>query len=748
MTRPTTTILIVDDELQNRKLLEMLLQAEGYATRSAVDGHDALASVAQQAPDLILLDVMMPGLDGYTVARTLKANAVTAHIPIIMVTAQADREARISGLGAGAEDFLQKPVDRAELHLRVRNLLRLKALGDLLQNQGSLLEQQVLARTADLHQLAHYDPLTGLPNRALFFETLRKTLLMAADMDKTVAVMFLDLDHFKNVNDTLGHATGDELLVQFSERLVNCVRIRDTVGRLGGDEFALILLMEGDELGAAAVASKIDVALRAPFNLKGHEVSVTASIGITVYPDDASDPQTLVKFADTAMYRAKRAGRNTFQFFTSQMNVEVMAKLEMDNALRNAVENDEFVLHYQPRVDLTSGRVTGVEALLRWQRPGHGLVSPASFIPALEESGLIVRVGSWVIAAACRQIALWMQSSIGPIQVSVNVSSRQFIEGDLERDVSNALTVNGVAADLLELELTESSLMLNIERTIATLGNLKKRGVQVSIDDFGTGYSSLAYLRRFPIDKLKIDRAFIRDITNSPDDAAIALTIIRMAHSLKLTVIAEGVETAAQLAYLRHHDCDEIQGFYFSRPLATPELEQLLLDRARLPVSDRSSHSERTTLLLVDEDFDALDDLDELFRQDGYHILRAQTTAEGFEQLAMHRVDLVICDTASPDATDFFERVKGLHPHAMRIVLTGHTNHEAILDAINRGAVQRYYTKPWNDDGLRANIRDASRNHLVARHLDDGALVPRAANLPPTRRATGLDGTGGHITLR
>ena len=319
MTKPTTTILIVDDEAHNRKLLEILLRAEGYPTRSASNGKDALASIAQQAPDLILLDVMMPGLDGYTVASTLKANAATSHIPIIMVTAQVDRAARIAGLGAGAEEFLQKPVDRAELYLRVRNLLRLKALSDLLQSQSALLEQQVLARTADLHQLAHYDPLTGLPNRALFFETLRKTLTMAAEMDKTVAVMFIDLDHFKNVNDTLGHAIGDELLVQFGERLVNCVRIRDTVGRLGGDEFALILLMEGNEQGAAAVASKVDVALRAPFDLKGHEVAVTASIGITVYPDDATDPQTLIKFADTAMYRAKRVGRNTFQFFTSQM---------------------------------------------------------------------------------------------------------------------------------------------------------------------------------------------------------------------------------------------------------------------------------------------------------------------------------------------------------------------------------------------------------------------------------------------
>jgi EAL domain-containing protein (putative c-di-GMP-specific phosphodiesterase class I) len=318
---------------------------------------------------------------------------------------------------------------------------------------------------------------------------------------------------------------------------------------------------------------------------------VTASIGITVHPDDASDPETLLMYADTAMYRAKHAGRDTFRFFTAQMNAEAMAQIDLEKAVRKAVENNEFVLFYQPKVQLCSNRITGLEALLRWQRPGHGLVSPKDFIPTLEETGLIVRVGAWVIAETCRQIGAWLRSRIGPMQVSVNVSGRQFIEGDLEADVVKALDEHGIPADLLELELTESSLMENTERTITTLHNLKELGVQVSIDDFGTGYSSLAYLCRFPIDKLKIDIAFIRDITTAPDAAAIALTIIRMAHGLKLNVIAEGVETAEQLAYLRRHGCDQVQGYYFSPPMPVAELERMLHAGTRSPIADGAEAS-------------------------------------------------------------------------------------------------------------------------------------------------------------
>ena len=579
--RGAPTILIVDDEAQNRRLLAVLLRPEGYLTESVASGEEALATIARHAPDLVLLDIMMPGIDGYQVATTLKANHATANIPIIMVTAHSERSARLAGLDAGAEEFLTKPVDRTELWLRVRNLLRLKAFGDL-QQHSFLLEELVKARTAELQHQAHHDALTGLPNRTLFYETLEKTLVLATGQEWKVAVMFIDLDHFKNINDTMGHAVGDALLVQFSNRLLRCVRLRDTVGRLGGDEFALILLMQNGLHGAAQVAAKIREALRPPFNLFGHEVVITASIGITIHPDDASTPDVLIKYADTAMYQAKHAGRDTCRFFTAQMNTNVLLRQEMECALRKAVENGEFVLLYQPKVDLLSGNVVGMEALLRWERPGHGLLTPDGFIATLEETGLIVRVGNWVIASACAQIKAWLDAGIGAVRVSVNVAGRQFLECNLEAEVFQALHNSGVPPELLELELTETSLMLNTERTITCLRHLREKGVHISIDDFGTGYSSLAYLRRFPIDKLKIDIAFIRDVITNPDDAAIVRAIISMAHSLNLIVIAEGVETEAQLNYLRRLLCDQIQGYLFSRPLSAVQMTQLLVQRRRL----------------------------------------------------------------------------------------------------------------------------------------------------------------------
>ena len=698
MSTTAPTILIVDDESHNRKLLEALLRPEGYLTLTAASGEQALALIAQHPPDLVLLDIMMPGMDGYEVARTLKAAPATANIPIIILTAHDDRSSRMAALTAGAEDFLSKPVDRAELWLRVRNMLRLKALGDLQRDHNLILEQQVQARTAELQRfrsamdatadaiflirradlrfvevnatacamlgyaqeeflrmdavvvgmtaveqlerefdaiiagdrpndlkqtqvrrkdgsmldvevhrhayrtgeawtivavmrditerqeaekrlryLAHFDMLTGLPNRTLFYETLKNTLCQAVDSGWLVAVMFIDLDHFKNVDDTLGHGIGDQLLREVGARLAQCVRIRDTVGRLGGDEFGLVLVMPEGQQAAAAVARKIQDALRAPFDLGGHKVTVSASIGITACPGDADDADTLLKYADTAMYRAKQAGRDNFRFFTAQMNIDVLARQELETALHAAVENGEFVVFYQPKMHVESGRIVGLEALLRWQRPGHGLVSPQDFVPVLEETGLIMVVGRWVIATACEQIGRWTHNGIGPIQVAVNVSGRQFLEGDLAADVTRALDQNAVEADLLELELTESSLMTNTSLTMDCRTGLKRLGVHISIDDFGTGFSSLAYLRRFPIDKLKIDISFIRDITSNPDDATIALAIIRLAHSLKMEVIAEGVETAAQLAYLRRHFCDQVQGYYFSRPLPVAELEQLML---------------------------------------------------------------------------------------------------------------------------------------------------------------------------
>ncbi|AZF00176.1 diguanylate cyclase/phosphodiesterase [Pseudomonas orientalis] len=415
MASSPATLLIVDDEPQIRKLLETLLQHEGYQTLSASNGEEALQLVAQQPPDLILLDIMMPGMDGYEVATQLKANPVTANIPIIMLSALSESSARVSGLETGAEEFISKPVERVELWLRVRNLLRLKAHGDELKQHSAMLEQQLQQRGGDL----------------------------------------------------------------------------------------------------------------------------------------------------------------------AQMNVHDLARQDLEHALREAVEQQAFALHYQPKVELASGEICALEALLRWDRPGYGAVSPAVFVPILESLGLIVPVGRWVIERVCEQIAVWQSSGLGAIEVSVNVSGHQLIEGDLIADIEHILTRTEVDAHWLEVELTEGSLMENTEHTIAALQRLRAMGVKIAIDDFGTGYSSLAYLRRFPIDTLKIDIAFIREVTTNPQDAAITRTIIELAHSLKLRVVAEGVETQAQLAFLKEAGCDQIQGYLFSRPLPVETLERLLQDRVQ-----------------------------------------------------------------------------------------------------------------------------------------------------------------------
>jgi len=567
-----------------------------------------------------------------------------------------------------------------------------------------------------LLKLAHFDTLTGLPNRSQFNDSLTHSLRQAAEHHWSLAVLFLDVDRFKNVNDTLGHTIGDELLRQFSSRLVDCLRVRDTIGRFGGDEFAAILMLPEGAQNAVVVVDKIRETLRKPFDLKGHEVTVTASIGIAVFPDDGADPDSLIQYADTAMYRAKEAGRDAFRFFTAEMNAQSMARLELENALRRAIENEEFVLHFQPKVNIASGRISGAEVLLRWQRPGHGVVSPALFIPILEETGLIVRVGNWVINEACRKIAHWRRSSAGAVHLSVNVSGIQFFVGGLEEEVLRAIKEHDISPELLELELTESSLMSNAEETITVLQNLKALGIKISIDDFGTGYSSLAYLKRFPIDKLKIDIAFVREVTSNPDDAAIVLAIINMAHSLKLDVIAEGVEKDAQLAYLRRHGCDEMQGYYFSRPLPEHEFEAMLRDGRTLQAPEDEQPTEQPTLLIVDDDAFMLDVLTDFLSQDGYRILTAQTAAEGFDILARHRVQVILCDQCMPlmSGTEFMERVKNLCPDTFRIMLSAYADLTPIMAAINHGAIDRFYTKPWKGAALRENIREGFRLHAQA----------------------------------
>jgi len=391
-----------------------------------------------------------------------------------------------------------------------------------------------------------------------------------------LAVVYLDLDQFKRINDTLGHHIGDLLLKEVAIRLQDCLRKADTVSRLGGDEFTLLL----DDIAApedsVLVADKILHLFELPFTLDSHEMFVTASIGITLFPSDGDTADKLLKNADTAMYHAKEKGRNNYQFFSEQMNTRVSERLYLETGLRHALERDEFLLHYQPRIEVASGRIVGVEALIRWQHPENGIVSPATFIPLAEETGLIVPIGEWVLRSACSQNKAWQDAGFQKIQVSVNISVRQFTNNNLVSTVRDILKETGLSAACLELEITESSVMLNPGQAISTLKELKALGLSISIDDFGTGYSSLSHLKNLPVDILKVDQSFVKGIHENKSDKTLVSTIINMGHSLGLSVVAEGVETAEQLSFLGERNCQEVQGFYLSKPLSSESLQALL----------------------------------------------------------------------------------------------------------------------------------------------------------------------------
>lgn len=421
--------------------------------------------------------------------------------------------------------------------------------------------------------LAYYDVLTGLPNRALLQDRFEQARTQAAHAQRKMLLMFLDLDNFKSINDTLGHDMGDTVVRETAERLRQSVRDTDTVCREGGDEFLLLCpdVAHTDDLLPMIVG--LLERLRQPIVVKGHDIVCTASIGIAVLPDDGDDFETLRRKADLAMYRAKAAGRNTYHFFNEAMQTEASEHLAVRSGLRRALDRGEFRLHYQPQFDLRSGEVIGVEALLRWQHPEQGMVAPGRFIPVAEDSGLIVPIGEWVLREACQQAVAWQQAGLPPMTIAVNLSAVQFQRGDVEQSVRAALAATGLAPALLELELTESILLQNTQAVLETLQGLKQLGVLISIDDFGTGYSSLSYLKRFDIDKLKIDQSFVRDLAHDPDDAAIVRAIIQMAHGLNLRTVAEGVENAELLAHLQALGCDEAQGFHFLRPQAATELE-------------------------------------------------------------------------------------------------------------------------------------------------------------------------------
>jgi len=869
---PLTTILVVDDDPGNLGTLGSLLQAR-YEVLAAPSGVLALQIATGTAkPDLILLDVLMPGMNGYDVLAGLRGNPATRDIPVIFVTGRDHVEDEAQGLELGAVDYITKPYRAAIVLARVRTQLELKRVRDRLRDQNVVLEAEVARRVdenqriqeegqraqaranhqreliltsagegiygtdthgiinfvnpatarmlgyghdellgrnahltfhhsrpdgspypreecpvaialaggiatqgddeiiwrkdgtplpigflstpivedgqllgavvtmmdigerkrylAQLERKANFDDLTGLPNRNLLADRLSRAIERARKEGGALAVLALNLDRFKAINDSLGRRAGDLVLQEVSNRLNDEVAKTNTVARLERDEFALVAEV-GNADAVPGLAQSLLTKLAPAFQIDAHEFFLSASIGIAVFPKDGDGGEALLKNASAAMRKAKINGGDAYRFYAHDMNARSLERLNMESGLRRALEKGEFVLHYQPQLNLRSGEIIGAEALVRWQSPERGLVPPNDFIPLAEETGLIVALGEWVLRTACLQNRAWQAAGLAPITMAVNLSARQFAAQDVVALASRVLQETGLDPCYLELELTESAAMADAEAFIDTAEKLKGLAINLTIDDFGTGFSSLSYLKRFALERLKIDQSFVADITFDPNSAAIALAVIALSHSLKLKTIAEGVETEAQLNFLRAHGCDEMQGYYFSRPLPAAAFELLLRARRKLEFVPNSVLAERT-LLLVDDEPNILAALQRLLRRQGYTLLTAGSGREGLEQLANHEVGVVVSDGRMPGmgGAEFLSRVKKMHPDSVRILLSGHTDLDAATDAVNQGELFKIMTKPWNDEALLETVRDAFCQY--ENHRQKPPLSSRPAVLTPS----------------
>lgn len=679
-------ILVVDDNPLNLGVLVDHLEVHGYEVLVALGGHEALERVRYARPDLILLDVMMPDLNGFETCKRLKQNDDTRDVPVIFMTALTDVESKVEAFAAGGVDYISKPFQVEELVARVKTHLALRtaqqelkesemrhrrlfetagdgilvldcddstvcdlnpqasqmldmaaheirgrrlddlsvfqAIGggarvvaDLRENghltwdewswqkaDGSTASVEVVATAytagrrllaqctlrdirarkeaeARINYLALHDSLTGLPNRVLLLDRLNLAMAQARRDATQVALLLLDLDHFKHINDSLGHTIGDGLLEEVSRRLRGVLRETDTPARLGGDEFVIAASGLKDVADAELLAQRVLDALAPAARVQGHNLRIGASIGIAMYPGDGNSAAALLQAADTAMYQAKKKGRGNYRLFTRDLSMAAEQWHVLSNDLHGACEREEFVLHYQPQYSLDKSSVCGVEALLRWRHPTEGMVQPNLFIPLLEEHGKMVEVGRWVLRTACAQNAAWQAKGLPPVRVAVNISAQQFYRGDIVRTVREALDDTGLAPEWLELELTESLTLDDTEATMRIMQELKAMGVKLSLDDFGTGWSSLGYLKRFPLDRIKIDRSFVRDLVNDKSTAAIVHSILDLADQLDLDCVAEGVETPEQLEHLRARHCAEIQGFLLSRAIEAEHIPGILTAR-------------------------------------------------------------------------------------------------------------------------------------------------------------------------
>lgn len=563
-----------------------------------------------------------------------------------------------------------------------------------------------------------HDVLTGLPNRTLLEDRLTQACQFASRYERTLGVLFVDLDGFKLVNDSMGHRLGDQLLVDVGRRLESIVRSGDTVARISGDEFIVVLpdLAHGND--AVMIVEKIIAELSAPYHINNHVVRLTASIGITITDGQPGDPMALLQQADLAMYQAKKLGKNTYQWFSKDLNDEANFRVKLRNDLQEALELQQLTAYFQPVVDARSGKTRSVEALVRWEHPDRGLISPGDFVPLAEETGQIIELGRQVLNQACQALVKLHAKGFRDCSVAVNVSPIQLRKDGFIDSVSAALKASGLAPQFLELEVVESVVLYDTDVVIQALHELRGLGVRIAIDDFGTGFSSLSYIKLLPANKIKIDRSFIKDVIKNRSDSAITQGVISMAHHLGLEVVAEGVETDAHAAFLRKHQCDLLQGFAFARPMPFDALLDYFdagTSTNERVLNQSGNGEDPPTLLLLDDEANIIRALTRILRRDGYRILSTTSVQEAFSLLAENEVQVIISDQRMPEmsGTEFFSQVKAIHPDTVRIVLSGYTDLKSVTDAINEGAIYKFLTKPWDDRQIREHIQQAFQYHAA-----------------------------------
>ncbi len=697
-------ILIVDDNAARDGALLNFLDASAYGVQSVTSAELAANFSDVNSPDMILL--VGNAVDAYEICRKLKATAQCADTPVIVISSNSDVFNKVKAFDLGCVDYVTQPYEQEELAARIRLHLKQKHERDLLGFR------------------AGHDPLTGLPNRNLLLDRLQQAVSYAERYERQVAVAYIDLDKFKFINDSLGHEAGDQLLIEVARRLMGCIRESDTVARLGGDEFVVVLYDQANEDVTLHAMQRILQSIAEPVYVNGGEIRTTCSIGFSFYPQDGRDVESLLKNADAAMYRAKELGRNNFQFFTDELTQRINERVALEQSLRGALERNEFMLHYQPKVDLRSGKVIGLEALIRWNHPELGLVPPLRFIPLAEEIGLMQQIGLWVMRTACLQQKRWQQENLAFLPMAINISSLQFLQKDFTGQVTEVLRETEVDPEYLELEISETLSMQDPQSTIRVLRELRDLGVHLVVDDFGTGYTNLSFLKQFPLDNIKLHQSFVCNIERNPEDLAISDAVISMAHSLRLRVTAEGVESGSQLALLADRGCDEIQGNFFSSAISGEDCAKLLREQRHLPMEQLGRKRHTRTLLLIDDEPNVLTAIARTVHPQGYHVLKANSAHEAFDLLATHEVGVIVCDQRMPKMTgvELFAKVRQMYPQTVRIILSGYADVSAVTDAINFGAVYKFLSKPWDQAELCKIIEGAFEKYEGEVMMDLAAI--------------------------